>query len=118
MIGLTGGVVKAVRRVARLRLAHYQLGRYKNRYNVGYGFINFCTEDACDRLVTSFNGVDVRKCLPGLNSRKVAEMTPTRVQDLEDNVWRLRNSPVTNELVLYPGWMPLLRNEDGEESPA
>ena len=70
---------------------------FKNRCNVGYGFINFCTEDACDRLVTSFNGVDVRKCLPGLNSRKVAEVTPARVQDLEENVRRLRNSPVMNE---------------------
>ena len=70
---------------------------FKNRCNVGYGFINFCTEDACDRPVTSFNGVDVRKCLPGLNSRKVAVVTPARVQDLEENVRRLRNSPVMNE---------------------
>ena len=49
---------------------------FKNRYNIGYGFINFCTEDACDKLVTSFNGVDVRKCLPGLNSRHGVAIGP------------------------------------------
>ena len=91
---------------------------FKNRHNIGYAFINFCTEEACDRLVTCFNGVDVRKCLPGLNSRKVAEVTPARVQDLEENVRRLSNSPVMNELILHPEWIPLLLNEDGEESPA
>jgi hypothetical protein len=45
-------------------------------------------------------------------------VTPARVQDLEENVRRLRNSPVMDELVLHPGWMPLLLNEDGEEFPA
>jgi hypothetical protein len=88
---------------------------FKNRCNVGYGFINFRTVEACDKFVTSFNGVDVRKCLPGLNSRKVAEVTPARVQGLEENVRRLRNSPVMNELVLHPEWMPLLLSEGGEE---
>jgi hypothetical protein len=90
---------------------------FKNRCNVGYGFINFRTVDACDEFVTKFNGVDVRKCLPGLNSRKVAEVTPARVQGLEENVRRLRNGPVMNELVHHPEWMPLLLGEDGEERP-
>lgn len=89
---------------------------FKNRCNVGYGFINFRTVDACEIFVTRFNGVDVRKCLPGLNSRKVAEVTPARVQGLDENVRRLRNSPVMNELVLHPEWMPLLLDEGGEES--
>lgn len=90
---------------------------FKNRCNVGYGFINFRTGEACDEFVTKFNGVDVRKCLPGLNSRKVAEVTPARVQGLDENVRRLRNGPVMNELVHHPEWMPLLLDEDGEERP-
>jgi len=88
---------------------------FKNRCNVGYGFINFRTADAYDEFVAKFNGVDVRKCLPGLNSRKVAEVTPARVQGLDENVQRLRKGPVMNELVHHPDWMPLLLNEDGEE---
>jgi len=90
---------------------------FKNRCNVGYGFINFRTVEACDTFVTKFNGVDVRKCLPGLNSRKVAEVTPARVQGLDENVRRLRNSPVMNELAFHPEWMPLLLDKGGEETP-
>mmetsp|Transcript_47494 Transcript_47494/g.136133 ORF Transcript_47494/g.136133 Transcript_47494/m.136133 type:complete len:682 (+) Transcript_47494:98-2143(+) len=88
---------------------------FKNRCNVGYGFINFRNPEACDEFVIKFNGVDVRKCLPGLNSRKVAEVTPARVQGLDENVRRLRNGPVMNELVQHPDWMPLLLGDDGEE---
>jgi len=90
---------------------------FKNKCNVGYGFINFRTTEACDEFVAKFNGVDVRKCLPGLNSRKIAEVTPARVQGLDENVRRLRNGPVMNELVQHPDWMPLLLNEHGEEKP-
>lgn len=90
---------------------------FKNKCNVGYGFINFRNSEACDEFVSKFNGVDVRKCLPGLNSKKVAEVTPARVQGLEENIRRLRNGPVMNELVQHPEWMPLLLTEDGEERP-
>ena len=56
-----------------------------------YGFINFRTQDSCERqgfeergemsqcrgslarFIGLFHGVDVRKCLPGLNSKKVVE---------------------------------------------
>merc|ERR1712061_593946 len=90
---------------------------FKNGCNVGYSFINFRTSDACAEFVERFNGVDVRKCLPGLNSRKIAEVTPARVQGLEENVRRLRNGPVMNKLVLHPEWMPLLLDANGEEQP-
>jgi hypothetical protein len=90
---------------------------FKNKCNVGYGFINFRTTEACERFVEQFNGVDVRKCLPGLNSKKVVEVTPARVQGLSENVRRLRNSPVMNQLVDHPNWMPLLFNENGEQEP-
>lgn len=90
---------------------------FKNKCNVGYSFINFRNQAACERFVSQFNGVDVRKCLPGLNSKKVVEVTPARVQGLQENVRRLRNSPVMNQLQDHPEWMPLIFNEDGEEVP-
>jgi len=86
---------------------------FKNQCNVGYAFINFFTFEACDTFVSRYNGVEVRKCLPGLNSRKITEVTPARVQGFEDNVQRLRNSPVMRELVHKPEWMPLIFDADG-----
>mmetsp|Transcript_61728 Transcript_61728/g.180373 ORF Transcript_61728/g.180373 Transcript_61728/m.180373 type:complete len:520 (+) Transcript_61728:264-1823(+) len=90
---------------------------FKNKCNVGYAFINFRTAEACEKFVEDFHGVDVRKCLPGLNSKKVVEVTPARVQGLQENVRRLRNSPVMNQLIDHPEWMPLLFNDSGEEEP-
>lgn len=90
---------------------------FRNKCNVGYGFINFRTTEACENFIKQFHGVDVRKCLPGLNSKKVAEVTPARVQGLAENVRRLRNSPVMNQLAEHPEWMPLLFNEYGQEEP-
>jgi len=88
---------------------------FKNKCNVGYAFINFTTIEACDLFVSRFNGVEVRKCLPGLNSRKITEVTPARVQGFEDNVARLRNSPVMRELVHKPEWMPVVFDADGNQ---
>lgn len=90
---------------------------FKNKCNVGYGFINFRTTEACENFVHQFHGVDVRRCLPGLNSRKVVEVTPARVQGCSENVRRLRNSPVMNQLADHPDWMPLLFNDFGEQEP-
>jgi len=90
---------------------------FKNRCNVGYCFINFRTLDVRDIFVESFDGVEVSKCLPGLNSKKIAEVAPARVHGRDDNVKRLRNSPVMNELVGHPDWMPLIFDEDGYEVP-
>mmetsp|Transcript_14887 Transcript_14887/g.33920 ORF Transcript_14887/g.33920 Transcript_14887/m.33920 type:complete len:455 (+) Transcript_14887:114-1478(+) len=87
---------------------------FKNKCNVGYGFINFRTVDKCAKFVSMFDGVDVRDCLPGLNSKKIAEVTPARVQGFSENVRRLRNSPVMNQLIGHPEWMPVLFNEQGE----
>jgi len=88
---------------------------FKNKCNVGYCFINFRSQDICTRFIASFDGVDVQKCLPGLNSRKVVEVTPARVQGCIENVKRLRNSPVMNQLLDHPEWMPVLFNEQGRE---
>lgn len=90
---------------------------FKNKCNVGYAFINFCSVEACDQFVAKFNGMEVRRCLPGLNSRKVTEVTPARVQGFEENVNRLKNSPVMRELMHKPEWMPLIFDENGEQLP-
>uniref|UniRef100_A0A7S4Q685 RRM domain-containing protein n=1 Tax=Alexandrium monilatum TaxID=311494 RepID=A0A7S4Q685_9DINO len=90
---------------------------FKNACNVGYGFINFRTVEACRLFVSRFSGVDVSRCLPGIsNSSKVAEVTPARVQGLEDNVKRLRGSAVMQELIKHPEWMPLTFDKEGVQS--
>eukprot|EP00929_Paragymnodinium_shiwhaense_P047904 TRINITY_DN2429_c0_g6_i1.p1 TRINITY_DN2429_c0_g6~~TRINITY_DN2429_c0_g6_i1.p1 ORF type:complete len:596 (+),score=150.82 TRINITY_DN2429_c0_g6_i1:113-1900(+) len=86
---------------------------FKNKCNVGYCFLNFCTPKECQRFMESFNNVEVRQCLPGFNSRKIAEVTPARVQGLEENVRRLRNSPVMTELRYRPEWMPIMLDKHG-----
>lgn len=90
---------------------------FKNKCNVGYGFINFRTTEACEHFIKQFHGVDVRQCLPGINSKKVAEVTPARMQGLNENVQRLRNSPVMNQLQEHPEWMPLLLDPNGNPEP-
>eukprot|EP00928_Gymnodinium_smaydae_P036405 TRINITY_DN25453_c0_g1_i1.p1 TRINITY_DN25453_c0_g1~~TRINITY_DN25453_c0_g1_i1.p1 ORF type:complete len:545 (-),score=117.37 TRINITY_DN25453_c0_g1_i1:286-1869(-) len=90
---------------------------FKNECNVGYSFINFITPGACSRFQDQYHGVDVRKCLPGLNSRKIVEVTPARVQGLHENVQRLRNSPVMSQLLQHPEWMPQIFTETGDEVP-
>lgn len=90
---------------------------FNNKCNVGYGFINFTSTNACELFVNMFHNVDVRKCLPGLNSRKIAEVGPARVQGLEENLRRLKVSPVMSELLNHPDWMPLLLDENGKDRP-
>lgn len=90
---------------------------FRNRCNLGYAFINFCSEEARKRFVTNFHGVEVCKCLPGLNSRKVAEVTTASIQGLSNNVQRLRNSPVMSILIDHPEWMPLIFDEVGNSLP-
>jgi len=86
---------------------------FKNKCNVGYGFLNMRTPEMCAQLATYFHGVDVRRCLPGFNSKKICEVTPARVQGLQDNVRRLQNSPVMAQLKGHPEWLPVLFGADG-----
>jgi len=90
---------------------------FKNKCNVGYAFINFRSVEAYRRFIDTFDGISVCECLPGLNSRKIVEVTPARVHGLTENVSRLRDSPVMHELLQHPEWMPLLFNEDGSVKP-
>lgn len=88
---------------------------FKNKCNVGYGFINFITTWDCQLFAHKFHGVEVQTCLPGLNSRKVAAVTAARVQGYEENVRRLLNGPVMGELMQNPLWMPLVFDDFGNE---
>jgi hypothetical protein len=88
---------------------------FKNKCNVGYAFINFFSVEACQRFVTAFHGVEVRKIHPGLNSRKEVQVTRADRQGFEANVERLRNSPIMVELAEHPEWMPLIFDENGGE---
>eukprot|EP00927_Polykrikos_kofoidii_P082450 TRINITY_DN8205_c0_g1_i1.p1 TRINITY_DN8205_c0_g1~~TRINITY_DN8205_c0_g1_i1.p1 ORF type:complete len:645 (+),score=174.83 TRINITY_DN8205_c0_g1_i1:60-1937(+) len=87
---------------------------FKNKCNVGYCFVNFRTSSACRQFVGKYHGVEVRHCLPGFNSKKVVEVTMARVQGLQENVKRLRNSPVMRELQNHPDWMPVIIGENGD----
>lgn len=86
---------------------------FKNQCNVGYAFINFRTTEACESFLGCYHKFDVGKGL----SKKVAEVTPARVQGYEENVQRLRNSPVMLELTQKPEWMPLIWDENGQTVP-
>merc|ERR1712203_516458 len=88
---------------------------FKNKCNAGYCFINFRRPEWREKFVSQFHKVEVRKCLPGLNSKKVVEVTRARVQGFDENVQRLRNSPAMNQLVDHPEWMPQLFGTDGIE---
>eukprot|EP00397_Hematodinium_sp_SG-2012_P034763 GEMP01037312.1.p1 GENE.GEMP01037312.1~~GEMP01037312.1.p1 ORF type:complete len:429 (-),score=83.29 GEMP01037312.1:418-1704(-) len=90
---------------------------FKNKCNVGYGFINFRTPETCHLFIRHFHGIEVRKSLPGFNSKKVCEVTPARVQGLIDNVRRLQNSPVMGQLKDHPEWLPVLFDANGNCEP-
>jgi len=90
---------------------------FKNRCNLGYGFINFLTPEICANFVSKFHGLETRKCLPGPNSKKIAQVSPARVQGLVENVRRLKNSPVMGLLLANPEWTPLMFSKDGLEEP-
>jgi len=117
---------KYTRDMLKERLNHEFRGKYnflylpidfKNKCNVGYGFINFISSNDCQLFAERFHNVEVQACLPGLNSRKVAAVTAARVQGYDKNVRRLLNGPVMGELLQNPLWMPLVFDDNGEEIP-
>ena len=86
---------------------------FKNQCNVGYGFINFRTPRHCAEFTAAYNGVAVSDCLPGFNSKKICEVAPGRVQGLNDNVKRLKNSPVMCQLRDHPDWLVVVGRGGG-----
>eukprot|EP00929_Paragymnodinium_shiwhaense_P120604 TRINITY_DN92580_c0_g1_i1.p1 TRINITY_DN92580_c0_g1~~TRINITY_DN92580_c0_g1_i1.p1 ORF type:complete len:371 (-),score=61.27 TRINITY_DN92580_c0_g1_i1:58-1170(-) len=90
---------------------------FKNKCNVGYAFVNFVNEALRARFVEIYEGVEMSECFPGLNAKRTAEVFPARVQGVAENVARLRNSPMMEELVHHPEWMPLLISPEGQALP-
>mmetsp|Transcript_46646 Transcript_46646/g.101762 ORF Transcript_46646/g.101762 Transcript_46646/m.101762 type:complete len:492 (-) Transcript_46646:39-1514(-) len=90
---------------------------FKNKCNVGYGFINFRSIESRDRFIQLYSGAYVQDVLPRFRSMKSLEVTWARVNGLEENVRRLRNSQVMCELVDNPEWMPVIFDEYGERLP-
>lgn len=92
---------------------------FKNKCNGGYAFVNFRTIEACKSCFDLFSGMEVKNLLGGASygGKKVMEVSPARVQGLEENVQRLRNSPVMRELLQKPEWMPLIFDSNGDQMP-
>lgn len=90
---------------------------FRNKCNVGYAFLNFRSPEACLRFAEGYNGMGCHEKLPGFNSKKVLEVSPARIQGLEENVRRLQNSPVMAQILEHPEsceWLPVLMSCDGE----
>jgi len=86
---------------------------FNNHCNMGYAFINFRDPSSCYRFAATFHGVDTATCLPGFNSGKVCHVTSARVQGLDANVQRLRQSNVGEQLADHPEWQPLVFCDSG-----
>jgi len=116
--------------LARVELAHHQqiiglkkylcklsIGRYRGRINflympidfstecnVGYAFINFRDQHSAEHFKEKYNQCHTKKCLPGYNSNKVAEVSLAAVQGLQANLDRLKRSPLLPMLKANEGW--------------
>jgi hypothetical protein len=87
---------------------------FRNLCNVGYAFLSFRTPEACRRFADEFHQRNATEKLPGFNSKKVCEVSEARCQGREENVRRLQGSPVMQQLIDKPEWLPLLFSVTGE----
>jgi len=90
---------------------------FNNKCNVGYAFVNFRNKEAIEKVVKEFHNKECQVALPGFNSSKVVEITPARVQGLENNIEHLQNSTVIDQLRENGNWTPLLFDSEGNEKP-
>lgn len=92
---------------------------FRNLCNVGYAFLSFRTPEACRRFAAAFHERNATEKLPGFNSKKICEVSEARCQGRDENVRRLQGSPVMQQLIDKPEWLPLLFSADGkvEEFP-
>merc|ERR1712072_341114 len=82
---------------------------FRNRCNVGYAFINFCTPADAKRFLKLFH----KYKLKAYNSPKVCEVNYARVQGLEANIEVYRNSPVNG--IPIKQYRPLIFRDGVEE---
>eukprot|EP00928_Gymnodinium_smaydae_P051154 TRINITY_DN3467_c0_g1_i1.p1 TRINITY_DN3467_c0_g1~~TRINITY_DN3467_c0_g1_i1.p1 ORF type:complete len:425 (+),score=42.42 TRINITY_DN3467_c0_g1_i1:60-1334(+) len=88
----------------------------KNRCNMGYCFINFKSVEARQRFTCTFHGVPVRQVLPGINSSKATQVTEARLQGLDSNVRKMKQSPVMHQLQEHPEWLPVVFDDEGRDT--
>jgi hypothetical protein len=87
---------------------------FRNLCNVGYAFLSFRTPEACRRFAAAFHQRNATEKLPRFNSKKVCEVSEARCQGRDENVRRLQGSPVMQQLIDKPEWLPLLFSASGE----
>jgi len=86
---------------------------FKNGINMGYCFVNFRSPEASQRFTIRFHGRRLGEDAQ-INSHKVCEVVPAHVQGIEDNVNKIRCSPVMKQLVAKPEWQPLVFGVNGD----
>ena len=80
---------------------------FRNRCNVGYGFINFRSHAIAEKFGRAIRGFQ----FPAVNSQKVCDVCWANVQGLEQNVEHYRNSPIIEK------YRPFLFDEKGLRIP-
>lgn len=90
---------------------------FYNKCNVGYAFVNFRNKESVQKCLDHFHMVTCQTALPGFNSQKVVEVTPARVQGLENNVEHLQHAELIAHLRANSEWKPMIFNEAGESVP-
>ena len=71
---------------------------------MGYCFINFRNQVTADEFKEKYGGSHTKKCLPGYNSNKIAEVSYAAVQGLQANLDRLKRSPLLPMLKANALW--------------
>jgi hypothetical protein len=90
---------------------------FSTECNVGYSFINFRDHETADDFKGKYGGTHTKKCLPGYNSNKIAEVSYAAVQGLQANLDRLKRSPLLPMLKANEGWQPVMFDESGNLIP-
>eukprot|EP00931_Biecheleriopsis_adriatica_P034520 TRINITY_DN19917_c0_g1_i1.p1 TRINITY_DN19917_c0_g1~~TRINITY_DN19917_c0_g1_i1.p1 ORF type:complete len:189 (-),score=22.72 TRINITY_DN19917_c0_g1_i1:170-736(-) len=86
---------------------------FRHKCNKGFCFINFRSSDACRLFSSKFHGQPARRYI-SLDSEKVFEVCPARVQGFRQNIKDIRKGKVMKELVRHPEWLPLLFDARGK----
>jgi len=87
---------------------------FRNKCNVGYAFVSFRSPEACARFASQYHNRSATDKLPGFKSKKICEVSEARCQGREENVRRLQNSQVMQQLAGRPDWLPLLFDGEGK----
>jgi len=90
---------------------------FRSDRNFGYAFINFRTPEAAQAFAKTFNGADVRKCLPGFSCKKVCKVQPAAVQGWAANMEKLRSRGNAQIFAGHERWQPVFLDDTGQKVP-